>query len=736
MMSPRRLMLALALPTTVLAADAQPSKVNFQDHVMPIFRNACLNCHNADKKKGGLDISSYGATIAGSDGSKVVMPGDADASLLYKTMAHLEEPKMPQKADKLPAKDLQVIKDWINGGALESANSRPGLVKPKVDLSVVAAVGKPTGPVAFPKNLPTQLVVKPKRPGPLTALASSPWAPVVALGAPRQVLLFNADTLDLAGVVPFAEGQPNILRFSRSGNLLLIGGGEGAKLGRVVLADVNTGKRIAEVGEEYDAVLSADVSADQTLVALGTPSRLVKLHSTADGHVVASIKKHTDWVTAVAFSPDGKYLASGDRQGNCYVWEATTGRELLALAGHKGGITALSFRDDSKVLASSSEDGTVKLWNPADGSTIKSVTAHAGGVLWVDFTHDGRLVSAGRDKTAKSWKANGDPDKSFAAFPDIALRTTFTHDGNRVIAGDWSGQVNVFAAADGKQVGQLSTIPLTPAEKLVALEKRLPEVQAAHEKAQSELKVAEAALAKANEELAAANKALADKKASAASARELVAGSGARVQEQQGKLESARQKHKVKSREAEKLAEKSKAATAARHQGVADLKALQQKAEEANKLAAAARNRAAAAPADKEAMKAAEKAVADAGAAKKAVAAKVEEIKSLNAAETKAKDEQVAAAKSADEANKAVVLEQGALEALNKQIAEARAVRNADRDTTALKGAIDQKTLAVKAATEKLAPFKAAADKAASDLTSLKSDLARLKNTQTATVQP
>src|SRR5687768_11151230 len=212
----RTIAITLLLASPVLAADAQPSKVNFQDHVMPIFRNACLNCHNADKKKGGLDISSYGATIAGSDGSKVVVPGDADASLLFKTMAHIEEPKMPQKADKLPAKDIQTIKDWINGGALESANSKPGLAKPKVDLSVVASVGKPTGPVAYPKNLSTNLVVKPKRPGPLMALASSPWAPVVALGAPRQVLLFNADTLDLAGVIPFAEGQPNILRDRKS----------------------------------------------------------------------------------------------------------------------------------------------------------------------------------------------------------------------------------------------------------------------------------------------------------------------------------------------------------------------------------------------------------------------------------------------------------------------------------------------------------------------------------------
>ena len=53
---------------SLLAADA-PAKVTYNDHVLPIFKNACLNCHNPDKKKAGLDLSTYqarsrGATMA------------------------------------------------------------------------------------------------------------------------------------------------------------------------------------------------------------------------------------------------------------------------------------------------------------------------------------------------------------------------------------------------------------------------------------------------------------------------------------------------------------------------------------------------------------------------------------------------------------------------------------------------------------------------------------------------
>ena len=55
--------------TSTLGADAPRPKVTYQDNILPIFRNSCLNCHNPDKKKGGLDISSYSAAMAGSDGS-------------------------------------------------------------------------------------------------------------------------------------------------------------------------------------------------------------------------------------------------------------------------------------------------------------------------------------------------------------------------------------------------------------------------------------------------------------------------------------------------------------------------------------------------------------------------------------------------------------------------------------------------------------------------------------------
>ena len=483
-------------------------KVTYQDHVLPLFRNACLNCHNPDKKKAGLDLSSFQAMMAGSNSGKVLEPGDADGSLLYRLVTHAEEPAMPPKGDKLPDDQVAVIKNWIAGGLLETSGSAAIVsTRPKVDLAVAATgADKPEGPPPMPgADVLLEPVVRTARPGALTALASSPWAPLVAVAGQKQVLLYNPQSQDLLGVLPFPEGLPYTLKFSRGGGLLLAGGGEGAKAGKVVLFDVTTGSRVTEVGEEFDSVLAADISPDQTHVALGGPDKVVKIFATANGSMRAKIKKHTDWVTAVAYSPDGVLLASGDRSGGLHVWESGSANLFYTLSGHQSAITDLCYRADSNVLVSSSEDGTVRMWEMNGGTEIKNWQAHGGtGVLSVEFTHDGRMVTAGRDKVVRVWGPDGSAIKETEPFNDIALHATFNFDGTLAIAGDWTGEIRVTQAADGARVGTLDANPLPIADRLAAAEKKLAEAQAANDAAAAALAAAQQAAQQATTDAQAA----------------------------------------------------------------------------------------------------------------------------------------------------------------------------------------------------------------------------------------
>ncbi|HTK76084.1 MAG TPA: hypothetical protein VL371_12545, partial [Gemmataceae bacterium] len=416
-------------------------------------------------------------------------------SKLYKAITHAEEPTMPPKKEKLPDKELEVVRKWIAGGALENASGKPAVAqKPKVDLSTVASgAGKPTGPVAYPHALSAETIVRTARPGALVSLAASPWAPLAAIGGQKQILLYNTKSFDLLGVLPFNDGLPYVLRFSRNGSVLLAGGGVGAKSGRVVLYDVNTGNPVTEVGDEFDAVIAADISADQSIVALGGPQKVVKGYSVADGKLLYTIKKHTDWITAIAFSPDGQFLGTADRAGGISVWEAKTGHELFTLAGHKEAVSDLAFRDDSLVMASCSTDGTAKLWNLDEGKEIKSWAAHgnyrpptgavgagtfdpAVGTLSIAFTHDGRIVTCGRDKRVRTWDPNGGGGKQLEpAFDDVALHATFDDDGKHVIAGDYTGKIRVWALPELKAAGELSLDPPSLADRLEAAVKKLTE---------------------------------------------------------------------------------------------------------------------------------------------------------------------------------------------------------------------------------------------------------------------
>ena len=478
---------------SAVVAAPDDKKVTFADQVSAIFQARCNSCHNGDKQKGGLSLDSYGNAMKGGGSGKVVEPGDSAGSRLYALVSHSDEPKMPPKSPKLPDAELAIIKAWIEGGALENTGSAAAPAKPKLDFKLDAsAIGKPIGAPAMPENVPTEPAVLSVKSNAITALAASPWAPLVAVSGHKQVLLYDTNKHRLAAVLPFPEGTVHVLKFTRDGAMLLAGGGRGGQAGRVVVWDVKTGKRLFTVGKEYDSVLAADISPDRSLVALGGPSKVLKVYNTSDGELVYESKKHTEWVTAIEFSPDSVLLASGDRNGGLVVWEAATGREFYDLRGHTTAITDISWRLDSNLVASSSEDTTVKLWEMQNGGMVKNWGAHGGGTASVRFAKDGRLVTTGRDRLAKVWDQNGGMQKQLETFNDLANRAVFTHDDTRVIAGDWSGEVRVWELKEGKRLANLIANPAAIATRLAQAEQILTAAQAASDAASKDLALVQA----------------------------------------------------------------------------------------------------------------------------------------------------------------------------------------------------------------------------------------------------
>lgn len=498
-------LLAVAIAPAVVLADAK--NPTYDADVLPVLKQHCTSCHGVDKQRGGLKLDTYTSLKQGGSSGEVFTPGNPDKSRIYTTAAHKEEPVMPPSKQKIPDAHLELIRVWVEQGGKENSGSKVVMPdKPKVDIGLkTVSKGKPEGPPPMPqpgKLKPDPLSVA-RRPGAVTALAASPWAPLVAVAGQRQVLLYHADSGDFLGSLPFEHGQINSLKFSRNSKLLLAAGGRGGASGKAVLFNVETCQKITEVGVESDALLAADISADQSMIAVGSPSKLVRIYATADGKVLHEIKKHTDWVTAVEFSPDGVLLATADRNGGAFVWEANTAREFHSLRGHTAMISDVSWRADSNALATGSEDGTVKLWEMENGTPFKSWAAHPGGTAGVKYSRDGRVASTGRDRLTKLWDGNGTAVKQFEAFADLGLRVAFTHDDTKVIAGDWSGALKTWAAADAKLIATADTNPLPVAQ-------RVQQAEAAFAAADAKVKATQAAFNDVNAKTAAAQKAHAD----------------------------------------------------------------------------------------------------------------------------------------------------------------------------------------------------------------------------------
>ena len=96
---------------------AEPKKVTYADHVLPILRDRCLGCHGADKKKGGLAVPTFTDLMQGGSSGSVVKPGDPDGSRLFLLMAHKAEPVMPPKAPKLEQAKLDLMRQMAPGAS-------------------------------------------------------------------------------------------------------------------------------------------------------------------------------------------------------------------------------------------------------------------------------------------------------------------------------------------------------------------------------------------------------------------------------------------------------------------------------------------------------------------------------------------------------------------------------------------------------------------------------------------
>ena len=117
--APRCLLAAVAV---LAVAACSPSGVSFNKDVQPILAKNCSECHAPGQKgfeASGLDTTGYQSLMRGGKFGQLIKPGDALSSALNMLVEGRAHPsiRMPHGREKLPDKDIEILKVWVNEGA-------------------------------------------------------------------------------------------------------------------------------------------------------------------------------------------------------------------------------------------------------------------------------------------------------------------------------------------------------------------------------------------------------------------------------------------------------------------------------------------------------------------------------------------------------------------------------------------------------------------------------------------
>lgn len=92
-----------------------------------VFTASCTECHGGNDPSAGLNLDAGSAYASlggtGSTGVAFLIAGEPDNSYLIKKLegaADINGQQMPRGREPLPAATIQIVRDWITGGALNN----------------------------------------------------------------------------------------------------------------------------------------------------------------------------------------------------------------------------------------------------------------------------------------------------------------------------------------------------------------------------------------------------------------------------------------------------------------------------------------------------------------------------------------------------------------------------------------------------------------------------------------
>ena len=410
--------------------------------VHAILRERCEHCHDEDKAKGGLLMTSYAAILAGGEHGSAIIPGESGSSRLVQMIEGTLSPRMPEKEEPLSRAEIQLIRRWIDEGASPAEVDGAAPAR-EVRLPDV----KPTVPVASA----------------VAAIAFDPSGRRIAVGGYQSVHLMGLADRRWAATLTGHADLVRAVAFSPDGRRLAVAGGPSGRFGEVKIWDVEkaSARLVSTIHGHTDTILAVAFSPDGATIATAGYDRLVKLWDLSNGTLLTTMKEHQDAVYAVAFMPGGRQLISAAGDRTLKVWDVSTGKRLYTMSDALDSLYAVAVHPSGTQIAAAGADRMIRTWTWNAGAlspggspaTLAGSTfAHGDAVLRLAYSPDGAaLVSGGADRVIKVWDARTLREtQRLEAQPDWILGLALSADGKWLAAGRYDGTLGLYTLpADG-----------------------------------------------------------------------------------------------------------------------------------------------------------------------------------------------------------------------------------------------------------------------------------------------
>lgn len=449
-------MMLLPFLTMLIAptADGSPS---YERDVRPILARKCLACHQAKKVakpelSGGLALDTFEATMRGAADHAVVSPGKAATSPLFARLSDPDDDKrMPLLDEPLAAADRDLIRRWIDGGAVRGERAGAGSTLEPIKTSRPASGRDVSIAISRVDGKPDALLVKSGPLPPVTAMAFAPGGNLLAVGTDGRVVVWDLVERRPAASLD-APGGIHALAFSRDGRRLAVGSGHPARSGSVRVWSVPDGTLLLDLAGHADAVYAVAFRPDGAQLASAGFDATVRLWNLADGSPAGVFAGHSDFVNALAYARDGRTLLSASKDRSIKRIDAARGEGLRTYSGHEQEVIALAARPDDAGFVSAGDEPAIRWWRDDAEKPALVRGGHSGPVMALAFSGDGkRLISASGDTTVRLWDgASGLPLRTLSGSTEWQYAAALSRDGRTAAAGGWDGLARVWDAETGK----------------------------------------------------------------------------------------------------------------------------------------------------------------------------------------------------------------------------------------------------------------------------------------------